>query len=131
MRYAEGRPAGRLCCWAMVIAAVTCGVGLRAAWAAPVPQGGPATTTVTDTVFNANGSAAQGTLIIQWPAFVTSGGTQIAAGNTSVALATNGTFSVALVPNAGATPTGVYYTVVYQIGPRPLCTWTLPYEPYE
>ena len=108
-----------------------CGLESPRAGAAPIPQSGPATTTVTDTVFNANGSAAQGTLIIEWPAFVTASGTQVAAGNTSTVLATNGTFSVALVPNAGATPTGVYYTVIYQIGPRPLCTWTLPYEPYE
>jgi hypothetical protein len=48
MRYAEGRPAGRLCCWAIVIAAVTCSVGLGTAWASPVPQSGPATTTVTE-----------------------------------------------------------------------------------
>src|SRR6202035_1460504 len=89
MRYAEGRPAGRLCCCAIVIAAVTCSVGLGTRRASAAPQSGPATTTVTDTVFNASGGAAQGTLIIEWPAFVTASGTQIASGNTSVALATN------------------------------------------
>ncbi len=83
--------------------------------AAPAPQSLPTTTTVSDTVFRADGSPAQGTLIITWPAFVAGSGTAIAAGTTNVTLATNGALSVALVPNAGANPAGAYYTVVYQL----------------
>ena len=76
MRYTGRRPTGRLCCWAVV--AIACAVGLFggeavAAGAAPDPQSGPATTTVTDTVYNADGSAAQGNLILTWPAFTDRG----------------------------------------------------------
>ena len=118
------RPMGRL--FYLVLAVVTEIAGLAALVnllslggvvraAAPAPQSGPATTTVSDTVFRADGSPAQGTLIITWPAFVTGGGTAIAAGTTNVTLAINGALNVALVPNAGANPAGVYYTVVYQL----------------
>lgn len=39
----------------------------------------------------------------------------MAAGNKNVILASNGSFSVQLAPNSGATPAGVVYTVVYQL----------------
>jgi hypothetical protein len=67
-------------------------------------------------------------LIITWPAFVTSDGTAVAAGNISVTLGTNGALSVGLVPNAGANPAGSYYTVVYQLGPGEVKTeyWVVP-----
>lgn len=42
---------------------------------------GPALTTVSDTVFRADGSAASGTLLISWPAFTTADGHTVAAGN--------------------------------------------------
>lgn len=80
------------------------------------PDGSAPTTTVTDTVYLADGTPASGNLIISWPAFVTGGGTAVAAGTTNVALGTKGSLSVALVPNAGASPAGVYYSVVYQVG---------------
>ena len=109
------RPLGRLYYWAM-IGLVAAGMRLPAA-AVPAPQSGPATTTVADTVFLADGSTAQGALIISWPAFLTSGGTAVAAGTTNVTLGANGALSVPLVPNVGATPAGSYYSVVYQLGP--------------
>jgi hypothetical protein len=40
----------------------------------------------------------------------------VAGGSTTAALGADGALNVALVPNAGATPAGVYYTVVSQIG---------------
>jgi len=124
MRDASRRPVGRLCCWMLVLLTVS---GLRLP-ASATPQSGPATTTVTDTVYLADGTPAQGTLIITWPAFVTAGGAEVAAGNTTATIAANGTFSVGLVPNAGATPAGVYYVVVYQIGPGEVKTeyWVVP-----
>jgi hypothetical protein len=127
MREASGRPMGRFSYCALMMAAAF-GLCLLSAEAAPAPQSGPATTTVTDTVYQADGSPANGNLIISWPAFVTASGTQVAAGSTNVALAANGTFSVSLVPNAGATPAGVYYTTVYQIGPGEVKTeyWVVP-----
>ena len=109
MRDASGRPVGRLCYWAL---AVMTALGLLLP-AAASPQSGPPTTTVADTVYLADGAPAQGTLIITWPAFLTSGGTAVAAGVANVTLGSNGALNVALVPNAGATPTGSYYTVVY------------------
>jgi hypothetical protein len=76
----------------------------------------------------ADGTTAKGNLIITWPAFVTASGTAVAGGTTNVTLGTNGALSVALVPNAGATPAGSYYTVVYQIGPGEVKTefWLVP-----
>lgn len=75
----------------------------------------PALTTVSDTVFRADGSPAAGTLLISWPAFTTVDGRAVAAGTKSVALAANGIFTVQLAPNSGAAPSGVLYTVVYQL----------------
>lgn len=73
------------------------------------------TTTVQDTVYRADGTPAQGTLLISWPDFTTSGGQAIGAGTTSVSLGAGGALSVALVSNANATPPNTVYTVVYQL----------------
>lgn len=75
----------------------------------------PPTTTVSDTVYRADGTPAAGTLLISWPAFTTASGTAIAGGTKSVTLGGGGALSVALVPNAGATPATTVYTVVYQL----------------
>ncbi len=121
------RPMGRLFCWLAAGLTMT-GFGLTAFGAAPVPQSGPATTTIADTVYLADGSTAQGNLIIIWPAFLTASGAAVAGGTTSTTLGTNGALSVALVPNAGATPAGSYYVVVYQLGPGEVRTefWVVP-----
>jgi hypothetical protein len=71
----------------------------------------PATTTVSDVVYRADGTLAKGTLLISWPTFSTSAGQSVAAGKKSVTLGPGGALSVALVPNTG----GTYYTVVYQL----------------
>ena len=72
-------------------------------------------TTVSDTVFRADGQPAAGTLLISWPAFTTADGHAVAAGNKGVLLGSGGSFSAQLAPNSGATPSGVVYTVVYQL----------------
>lgn len=95
----------RLCCWLLSLAAM-CAV-LRAQT--------PPTTTVSDTVFRADSTPASGTLLISWPAFTTGSGVAIAGGTKSVTLGAGGALSVALVPNAGATPSTTVYTVVYQL----------------
>ena len=87
------------------------GLGLAAAALAQ----GPALTTVSDTVFRADGSPASGTLLISWPAFTTADGHTVAGGNSSVALGVNGSFTAQLAPNAGATPSGTTYLVTYQL----------------
>src|SRR5579864_5412466 len=120
---ASGRPKRRLSCWGL--AALVAVAGLGRAVAAPTS---PALTTVADTVYMADGTAASGTVIVTWPAFVTGNGSTIAAGNTNVTLGANGALSVALAPNAGANPAGVYYTVVYQLQPGEVRTeyWLVP-----
>ncbi|MGB8064791.1 MAG: hypothetical protein WCF26_23095 [Candidatus Sulfotelmatobacter sp.] len=118
------RPMGRLFYWAVAIVAAS-GLWISAAGA---PQGGVGTTTIADTVYMADGTAASGSVIITWPPFLSASGAAVAAGETSVTLGANGALSVALVPNAGATPAGVYYTVVYQLGPGQVKTeyWMVP-----
>ena len=123
---AGGRPMGRSFYWLLAVITV---FGLQlSATGAPVPQNGPATTTVADTVYLADGTTAQGNLIITWPAFVTASGAAVAGGSKNVTLGANGALSVALVPNVGATPAGAYYTVVYQIGSGQVKTedWVVP-----
>jgi len=113
MSYAGRRPMGRLFYWALILIAAS---GFRLPAFGAAPQTGATTTTVSDTVYLADGTTASGTLIITWPAFVTASGTAVGAGSKNVTLGANGALSVALVPNAGAAPAGVYYSVVYQLG---------------
>ncbi len=72
-------------------------------------------TTISDVVYEADGSPAQGTLLISWPEFTTSGGQAVAAGTSSVTLGAGGALSVTLVPNVNATPPNTIYTVVYPL----------------
>jgi hypothetical protein len=122
------RPKGRHFCWVLAVVIAASGVWVSAVGAAAVAQTEPATTTVADTVYLADGTTATGTMIITWPAFVTASGQAVAGGVSNVTLGANGALSVALVPNAGATPAGVYYTVVYQIGAGEVKTqyWVVP-----
>jgi hypothetical protein len=93
------RPSGRifyLVLWWVIAAS---GIRLHAA-----PQSGPALTSVVDTVYMADGSAARGVLVITWPAFVAADGTAVAAGSLDVTLGSNGALNVALATNAGDKP---------------------------
>jgi hypothetical protein len=76
---------------------------------------GPALTTISDTVYRADGTAAAGTSLISWPSFQTAEGDAVAAGRKTVTIGVAGAFSTQLVPNLGATPTGTYYTVVFHL----------------
>jgi trimeric autotransporter adhesin len=98
----RSRPCGRLFLCLLISAALT--------WAQSVQL-----TTVSDTVFRADGTPAGGTLLISWPAFTTASGQAVAAGNTSVTLGAGGALSVALVPNANATPPNTVYQVIYPL----------------
>jgi hypothetical protein len=102
---AHGRPRGRLF---YLLGLLALGLGVARG------QGLP-TTTISDVVYRADGTLAGGTLLISWPTFSTSSGQSVAAGRTSVTLASGGVLSVALVPNTGSTPAGTFYTVVYQL----------------
>lgn len=72
------------------------------------------TTTVTDTVYRADGTAATGTVIVSWQAFTTALGQTVPSGSTSAEIS-SGAMTIALVPNTGATPMGSYYTAVYHL----------------
>ena len=86
------------------------------------------TTTIQDTVYRADGTPASGTVVVSWPTFTTAAGQAVAAGNTSAAIGPNGALSVALAPNAGATPTGSYYTAVLHLddGTTSQQYWVVP-----
>ena len=71
---------------------------------------------ISDTVYYANGAAASGTVLVSWPAFTLASGQSVPKGSTSITLAPGGKLNVSLAPNAGATPEGTYYTVVYHLG---------------
>jgi hypothetical protein len=75
----------------------------------------PALTTISDTVYRADGTAAGGVALISWPAFQTAEGDAVAAGTKTVTIGLAGAFSTQLVPNVGTTPAGTFYTVVFQL----------------
>lgn len=99
-----GRRIRRLFCLTLALAAAT-----------SAHAQGITLTTVSDTIYRADGNPASGTLLISWPGFTTSDGRAVAAGNTSVSLGISGALNVQLAPNAGSTPAGILYTVVYQL----------------
>jgi hypothetical protein len=89
-------------CAVMIVA---CGVGVYAAT--------PAMTTISDTIYRADGRPAGGTLLISWPAFSTASGSAVAAGTKRIVLGPQGAVSVDLVPNVAAVPALTYYTAVF------------------
>jgi hypothetical protein len=91
--------------------------GLLAGLLLLVPMRGLAiqTTNVQGIVYRADGSRAQGTMLVSWPAFTAADGSTVAAGTTSATIAPDGSVSMALTPNVGANPGGTYYTVVYHM----------------
>src|SRR5260370_2455681 len=89
---------------------------------------GPALTTVSGTVYRADGPTASGTVLISWPSFQTAEGDAVAAGNLSVTIGPLGAFTAQLVPKVGASPAGTYYTVVIQLDDGTVRTeyWAVP-----
>ena len=77
---------------------------------------------------SADGSPAQGSLLISWPQFSTMSGASIAAGSTTVTLSSGGGLSVTLAPNAGSNPIGSYYTVLYHLNDGTVTreNWVVP-----
>ena len=73
------------------------------------------TTAVQGVVYRADGTVAQGTMLVSWPSFTAVDGSAIAAGSTTATIAPDGSVSMTLAPNAGANPQGTYYTVVYHM----------------
>ena len=86
------------------------------------------TTTVQGTVYLANGQPGSGTLSVSWPAFTTASGQAVAADQMNVTIGSGGYLSVNLAPNLGATPAGLFYTVVYYLSDGTTSTeyWVIP-----
>ena len=113
--------------WMLMLGAASC-VGVTAH-----AQTAPATTAITDTVYHADGTAAAGTVLISWPSFSTWAGDSVPAGSTSVTIGAGGALSVHLVANAGSTPMGSYYTVIYHLddGSETREYWVVPVSSYS
>ncbi len=87
-----------------------------------------ATTTVQGVVYRADGTPAQGSMQVSWKAFETAQNQAVAAGNKTVVLGSDGYASLNLAPNAGASPAGSYYTVLYHLNDGTVSReyWTVP-----
>lgn len=101
--------------------ALLCALALVPAWAQCPPQ-----TTVADTIYSADGSLAEGRVVIAWPTFQ-AGACQVVAGQVSVPLVA-GSLSVPLYPNDAATPAGTSYRVSYHLKSGRITTeyWVVP-----
>ncbi len=75
----------------------------------------PVKALVQDTLYRADGSAAQGDITIRWTGFSTSAGEAVAAGQMTVKTDANGGIAIPLIPNTGASPSGSYYRVVIKL----------------
>jgi hypothetical protein len=83
-------------------------------------------TRIQDTLFNANGTLAQGLLTIQWNGFTAADGTAVAANSLTLRIV-NGVLRTDLIPN----PAGTSYTVIFLLdGKRAFTeTWVVPASP--
>jgi hypothetical protein len=111
--------------WVLSLALLSL-VGLTSS--TPLLAQGPALTTISDTIYRADGTPAGGTVLISWPSFQTAEGDPVAAGNLAVTIGAQGAFIAQLVPNVGATPAGTYYVVVMQLDDGTVRTeyWAVP-----
>lgn len=88
----------------------------------------PAKTQISDVLYRADGNPATGALVISWPAFETADKKAVAAGTLTALLGNDGSVSLELAPNFGATPAGSHYTVVLRLDDGTSSTeyWTVP-----
>src|ERR1700722_20656195 len=82
------------------------GLAFSARWQAPPPL-----PTISDTLYNADGTLFNGVLTISWPQFEASDTSNVAA-NTITVQVTNGVLYVQLIPTTNAN-TGAVYTVSF------------------
>ena len=106
-----------------VLLVMFAGRGVLARAQGPLP-----TTTVQDTVYSASGAPASGNVLVSWGAFTTAAGASVPAGSTSATIGANGLLSIALAPNAQATPMGSYYTATFHLsdGTTSRQFWVVP-----
>ena len=84
-------------------------------------------TRIQDTLFNADGSTAQGSVTIEWKGFTASDGSTITTNSLKIPVV-HGVLLTDLVPNENATPTGTAYTATYLFnnGTRFVENWVVP-----
>jgi hypothetical protein len=70
---------------------------------------------ISDTVYRADGSPAQGTVLLSWQAFTTAAGQAVTPGSLLVTLDANGGFNASVAPNTGASPAGTYYKAIFKL----------------
>jgi hypothetical protein len=87
----------------------------RVAFAGGAAKSGPTLCQISDTVYRADGSAAQGTVLLSWQAFTTSAGQAVSPGSLLVTLDSSGGFNASLAPNTGASPAGTYYKAIFKL----------------
>jgi hypothetical protein len=85
-------------------------------------------TTVQGIAYRADGTPAQGSVVVSWPSFTSAANQQVTAGSLSLTLSPTGFLSVNLTPNQGAYPAGTYYTAVYHLNDDTVQTqyWVVP-----
>jgi hypothetical protein len=83
---------------------------------------------ISDTVYRADGSPAQGTVLVSWQAFTTSAGQAVSPGSLLVTLDAQGGFNASLAPNTGASPAGSYYRAIFKLddGTTETEIWVVP-----
>ncbi len=99
-----------------------------ALWAAVAVSGQELSRTqIADTLFNADGSRAVGSLRISWKSFTGADGSTVAKNSVDLDIV-DGIVSVALAPNLGAVPDGTYYSIEYRLhkGERSNELWIVP-----
>ena len=99
-----------------------------ALWAAVAVSGQELSRTqISDTLFNADGSRAVGSLRISWKSFTAADGSTVAKNSVDLDIV-DGIVTVALTPNLGAVPEGTHYSVEYRLhkGERSNEHWIVP-----
>src|SRR5271165_3325305 len=89
---------------------------------------GPTLCQISDTIYRADGSPAQGTVLISWQSFTTSAGQAVTPGSLLVTLDAQGGFNASLAPNTGASPAGTYYRAIFKLSDGTTETefWVVP-----
>ena len=84
-------------------------------------------TRIQDTLFNADGSTAQGSVTIKWKGFTASDGSTITTNSLKIRIV-QGVLLTDLVPNENATPAGTTYqaTYLFNNGTRFVENWVIP-----
>ncbi len=83
---------------------------------------------INDTVYRADGTPAQGTVLLSWPSFTTAGGQAVTPGSLLVTLDPSGGFNASVAPNTGASPVGTYYRAIFKLndGTNETEFWVVP-----